>query len=145
FLRTLTSIELIHIEKRRFNYDQRFYILEGTPETYYLDVCVFNSQEETDYAEYFNDKRHGTPIIVKDDGLLLRASKIVSSSKIELDKSYLRGRSEIFYRTFKKEALRGKFIDAYHFYFGLLQVYVGLLRMKYCPEKHDFSLRYITI
>lgn len=145
FLKTLTPIRLIHIEKRRSDYDQRFYVLEGTPETYYLDVCVFQSQEEKDYAEYFNEKRHGSPVIIKDDGLLLKASQTFSSSKIALDKDLFKGRSEIYYRTFLKEAQREKYIDAYHFYFGLLQTYVTLLRVKYCPEKHDFSLRYISI
>lgn len=144
FLKTLNPIRLIHIEKRRFNYDQRFYVLEGTPETYYLDVCIFQSREEKDYAEYFNEKRHGSPVIIKDDGLLLKASQAFTNSTIELDKDLFKGRSEIYYRTFLKEALREKYIDAYHFYFGLLQTYVTLLRVKYCPEKHDFSLRYIS-
>lgn len=145
FLNSLAPIELIHIEKKRFNYDQRFYVLKDTPETFYLDVCVFQSQEEKDYAEYFNCNRHGSPALIKDDGLLLRASKLFSSSKVELEKSLLKGRSEIYYRTFLKEAKREKYIDAYHFYLGLLQTFVTLLRQKYCPEKHDFSLRYIRV
>lgn len=145
FLKTLRPIELIHTEKKRLNYHQRFYVLKDTPETFYLDVCVFESHESKDYAEYFNEKRHGLPYIIKDDGLLLEASKIVSTSAIELEKSLFKGRSEIYYRTFLKEAIRERYIDAYHFYFGLLQTYVNLLRVRYCPEKHDFSLRYLYI
>src|SRR5690554_3940400 len=95
FLKTLTPISLIHIEKRRFNYDQRFYVLEGTPVTYYLDVCIFQSREKEDYAEYFNEKRHGSPVIIKDNGLLLNSSQIFTSSSIELDKDLFKGRSEI--------------------------------------------------
>lgn len=145
FINNLCGIELIHREKRRFNYDQRFYILKDTPETYYLDVCVFDSQEEKDYAEYFNDKRHGTPVIIKDDGILLRASTLSRPVEVEFDRNYWRGKAEIYYRTFLKEAKREKYIDAFHFYFGLVQVWATIARLKQCPQKHDFSLRYINV
>ena len=145
FLSQVAGIELIHVENRRKNYDQRFYILKDTPETYYLDVCIFDSMEASNYAEYFNHQRHGTPVIIKDDGLLTKASQIESFEKVELDKNYFRGRSEIMYRTFLKEAAREKFIDAYYFYYGLVNLWVSLMRIKQAPQKHDFSLRYINV
>lgn len=145
FLNQIASIDLIHKEKRRSNFDQRFYVLKKTAESYYLDICIFESQEEKDYAEFFNHHRHGTPVIIKDSGLLLKAKKLSQNLEVSLDKDYLKGRAEIFYRTFLKEAQREKFIDAYHFYFGLIQIWTTIIRTKSCPQKHDFSLRYINI
>lgn len=144
FLNIISGIDLIHKEKRRSNYDQRFYVLKQTQESYYLDVCIFESQEEKDYAEFFNHYRHGSPVIIKDNGLLLKAKEISQNLAVRLDKEYFKGRSEIFYRTFLKEAQREKFVDAYHFYFGLIQLWTTIVRTKYCPQRHDFSLRYIN-
>ena len=145
FLNQISSIDLIHKEKRRSNFDQRFYVLKQTSESYYLDVCIFESQEEKDYAEFFNHDRHGTPVIIKDSGLLLKAKQLSQKLTVNLDKEYLKGRAEIFYRTFLKEAQREKFIDAYHFYLALIQIWTTIVRTKSCPQKHDFSLRYINI
>lgn len=144
-LNSISTVELTHIETRRGNCDQRFYTLKNTPPTYYLDVCVFDSIIPNDYAEYFNYQRHGTPVIIKDNGILKEASQIKHFEEPVFDKKYNLGKCEILYRTFLKEAKREKFIDSYHFYFGLTQLWTKIVRLKYATQKHDFSLRYINV
>lgn len=127
-------------------YNQRFYVLHDSPETYYIDVVVFSEMSEEHYTEYYNHARHGTPVILFDKlGIMSRASAKPKLENSKIDFRNERAKFEIMYRTFLKEALRGKFIDALLFYQKLIHIYAKLLRNIHAPQKQDFSLRYLYL
>ncbi|KYG62157.1 hypothetical protein AZI85_08140 [Bdellovibrio bacteriovorus] len=127
------------------NFAQKFYVLDQTSETYYLDIGVFQSLSSEDYAEHFNVERHGSPQVLFDKKDILKQAsqqpRYESSKKIEW--SQWIARFEILYRTFLKESLRGKYIDSYTFYQRLVMMWVQLVRRHRTPQKHDFGLRYL--
>lgn len=127
-------------------YIQRFYVLEGTQDTFYLDVVVLTDKGLKVYQEYFNQQRHGLPQILFDKNNILReASLSPTIEKPALDKENELARFEIMFRTFTKEAMRGKYIDAYNFYLRLVTILIRVLRVKHCPQKHDFGFRYLYV
>lgn len=126
-------------------FSQKFYVLAGTPETYYLDVGVFQSVSPQDYQEFFNVERHGKPIILFDKKGILQTASLAPHYETpqRVDLTQWMARFEIMYRTFLKESLRGKYIDSFIFYQRLVTLWVQLLRHHQTPQKHDFGLRYI--
>lgn len=126
---------------------QRFYILNGSSDTYYVDIVIYDDRNPDHYREYFNKDRHGTPQILFDKiGILKIASqspKTEDLSKLNWDN--FQGKFEIIFRTFLKEAIRGKYIDAYNFYLNLVTLYIQIERRNFCSQKHDFNFRYIYI
>lgn len=127
-------------------YQQRFYVLENSSTTYYVDVVVYEQTEPEFFSEYFNIERHGSPVVLFDKtGILKAASKNPKRENPHVDVKNTKARFEVMYRTFLKEYLRGKFIDAYAFYTRLVSIYVYLERVTITPEKHDFNLRYLYL
>lgn len=128
------------------HFNQKFYILENTPSSFYLDVGVFTSLNPDDYQEFFNTARHGSPQIIFDrDQILQKASlhpKLEKKSFANIENEL--ARFEIMYRTFLKEYNRGKYIDAYTFYQRLVIWVVQYLRATKTPQRHDFAFRYIA-
>lgn len=124
-------------------YPQRFYVLTGTPETFYLDIVIFTELKPDYYREYFNVRRHGIPHILFDrKGILSEAARNPKSETPELNPLNEMGRFEIIFRTFLKESLRNHYTDAFSFYFRLVQILNKILRARHTPERHDFGLRY---
>lgn len=127
------------------NFRQKFYTLRGFPPYYYLDIGVFTSLVPDDYREFFNRERHGSAEILLDrSGILAQAAadpllEVLRPSRDQNQKAHF----EILYRTFSKEATRGKFIDSVLFYNRLIALYVASLRAEFAPQKHDFGLRYL--
>lgn len=126
-------------------YIQRFYILKDTPSSFYLDVVVFTEMEPTFYQEYFNKGRHGTPLILFDrKDILKEAASVTVEECPVIDPENELARFEIIFRTFQKEALRGRFLDAFNFYLREITLLTRILRVKYSPQKHDFGgFRYL--
>lgn len=141
-----THYQITHIWKEtgKPGFDQRFYILKESPETYYLDIVISQEISPQHYREYFNFKRHGSPVVLFDKlEILKQASK---NPKLETPPTFdkdLQGRFEIIFRTFLKEASRKKFIDSYTFYIRLVTMLVQFYRFEHSPQKHDFALRYV--
>lgn len=147
FLKSVGTIDKVwNVEGNPWpHFYQKFYIFKEGSEVYYLDAGVFTSLEPGFYREYFNDERHGTPDIIFDTDGILKESSAMESHKENpvIDKDNFLARFEVMYRTFLKESLRGKFIDAHVFYMRLLQIYILKLRHEEAPQKHDFGMRYI--
>lgn len=126
-------------------FHQKFYILQGTEKTYYIDFGIFTSLDAADYAEFFNSQRHGNPDVLFDKtGILQQASELPPKDLVlpQVNANFT-ARAEVMYRTFLRETLRGKYIDSFAFFQRLLFVWVQAVRLKYAPQKHDFGLRYI--
>ncbi len=127
------------------NFHQKFYTLKGFPPFYFLDIGVFTSLQSEDYREFFNRERHGNAEILLDrSGILARAAANPLFEELRSSRNdNQRAQFEILYRTFSKEAARGKFIDSFLFYNRLIMFYVASLRAEFTPQKHDFGLRYL--
>nr|BFD60724.1 hypothetical protein CKG001_28310 [Bdellovibrio sp. CKG001] len=123
---------------------QKFYILSGTPDFYYVDFGIFVTDQAQDLAEFFNQDRHGKADILWDkSGILQRASALTTFEKATPLGPLQQAHFEVLYRTFLKESLRGKYIDTYLFYQRLVGMFVQSLRLRHSPQKHDFGLRYL--
>lgn len=126
-------------------FSQKFYILSEGPQTYYLDIGVFQSKDPKDYREFFNIARHGKAVILLDREAILKEASLapleVTPSPMNLQQ--WGARFEITYRTFLKESQRGKYVDSFLFYQRLILMWVQMLRYYWTPQKYDFGLRYI--
>src|SRR5690606_7100234 len=109
------------------------------------DVIVFTQKETSFFAEYFNQPRHGTPVILFDKiDLLDRAKEEMKPlSGIKSHWPSTLAQFEVMYRTFDKEAKRHNYIDSVAFYMRLVAILVQQLRIKHSPQRHDFGLRYL--
>lgn len=126
------------------NFVQKFYILSNTPDFYYVDFGIFVTDQAVDLAEFFNQDRHGKAEILWDkSGILQRASEWATTEKAISPNAIQHAQFETMYRTFLKESLRGKYIDAFWFYQRLVGLFVNLKRSQHRPQKHDFGLRYL--
>ncbi len=126
------------------NFAQKFYVLSNTPDFYYVDFGVFVTDQAQDLAEFFNQDRHGRAEVLWDKtGILQRASELATKENVTLPGVRQKAQFEIVYRTFLKESLRAKYIDAFLFYQRLVALFVNFKRLQHSPQKHDFGLRYL--
>lgn len=126
------------------HFHQRFYTLKGSPETYYIDAGIFTGLNPENYREFFNQERHGRPVVLFDkQGILQAASEAPLIEAPRFNKENHRSQFEIIYRTFLKESLRNKYVDSHLFYQRLILLFTQAQRILYSPQKHDFSLRYL--
>lgn len=126
-------------------FHQKFYLVEGAPETYYIDVALFNEKDESYYLEFLNKDRHGVPEILFDKiGLFdrLKQKQELKNYSFEINDSF-KTQVEVMYRTLLKEVLRKKYLDSFAFYMRFVSLYVTVLRNKYTKARFDYGLRYL--
>ena len=124
---------------------QRFYRLQDAPETLLLDVAAM---ERGSLGMRFDEREaHGEPVVLFDRLGIVRSRSLDRAANAELIRSrrdVLRTREEIFGGFPLKEAARGRALDALAFYHSmLLQPLVEALRMRWCPERFSFGMRYL--
>ena len=144
----LFSKQMTHQWRLDFNapmrFDQRFYVLASAHPYYYLDVVVFSDSNLDVYSEYLNFARHGQPVILFDKiGLFSNFQN--HSRDINFDIKNFSAQVEIFYRTTLKEIEREHFVDAFHFYFKFINLYVQFVRFQKSKQRFDFGLRYLSL
>lgn len=145
-LNTYFGIDQTWVVEDSFKYFQRFYTIKDSPQTYYLDIVIFDDKDPNLFREYFNKERHGSPVILFDKTEILKKTALhPTKEEPALNIENFKARFEIMYRTMLKEYLRGKYIDTYAFYMRLLSLYIQMERFIHSPQKHDFGLRYISI
>jgi hypothetical protein len=124
--------------------EQCFYQLEGVPEWLMVDLCVFARSQE---HQFLDRSRHGEPVVLFDKEGLVRVREgdpAARQAAIEKRLAELRARFELLAHLPAKEVRRGREVDALAFYHALvLRPLVDLLRIRYCPERFDFSMRYL--
>lgn len=124
---------------------QRFYRLEDAPETLLLDVAAM---ERSSAGMRFDEReQHGEPVVLFDRLGIVRSRPLDVARNEELlraRRDVLLRREVIFGGFPLKEAARGRSLDALGFYHSmLLQPLVEALRMRWCPERFSFGLRYL--
>jgi predicted nucleotidyltransferase len=124
---------------------QRFYKLAEVSEWLVLDVCL----RPTSLGPHFGEvERHGTPRVLFDkDGLTAPVHLDTEAwrAKVETRLPELRDHFALFGNFAEKDLRRGRLLDAMSMYHGLiLRPLVELLRIRYCPERYDYALRYVN-
>jgi len=124
-------------------HSQCFYILENSPETFYVDLLIEKKSAKNRFLE---PDRHGNAVVWFDRENLIDKS---SSKLDEIEKkcrkqfrlinSYL----PFTFIDLKKQIKRRNFIDAVAIYFSLINRFNVLLNIKFRPAKYDFGLRYL--
>ncbi len=123
---------------------QRFYRLEGSPDYLLVDLTL----RPADKPELFAERElHGEPVVYFDKRGLVQSTAV---NEAELAKrlaervTILRANLALFEHLVPKEVARGHPIDALAFYQGLvLRPLVEALRIRYCPPRHSFGMRYL--
>ncbi len=148
--RALASLSPIHVqynvpEPTWHGHRQRFYRLRDTHPLLLIDLVLLERSTE---APRFSERQvHGTGVIVFDKlGVIIPGDLDVAANEERMrDRlEHLRARFLLFGGFPAKELDRGRPIDAWHFYGSMLiQPLVTLLRMNHCPERFEFSTRYL--
>jgi hypothetical protein len=109
-----------------------------------VDLHVSDLSEE---HRYVDDRRHGRPFVVHDpDGLVeLRHDDEVAMVKSREEAvEQTAARRPTAQWLVNRAIARGDLVEAHAFHFGYgVTPLVRLLRIKHCPARHDFGLRYL--
>ncbi|MEM8862234.1 MAG: hypothetical protein AAGD96_28280 [Chloroflexota bacterium] len=124
---------------------QTFFRLEGHPDWLMVDCAVINHSAEDKFLE---PEVHGHHVVHFDKTGIHESLPVYDYSKTEeAIKSRLQSMGpsmQMFSHLPSKFLLRGKNIDAIHFYNGfILRPLLVLLRIKYDPKRYDLSARYL--
>jgi hypothetical protein len=124
------------------DYQQRFYQLNGVPEHLMVDLCLMDPDR---LAPYLDPDRHGVPVVWFDhDNLLAPVYDGTVADKMEARRAELGRRHPLLAHIPAKELARGDLVAATAMYHRLLlSTLVELLRMRYCPARWDFGMRYL--
>jgi hypothetical protein len=122
----------------------RYFKLMDAGDFLLVDVCFFQTG---DFSEYLDVERHGKIRPLFDKGQWLRidtpaaVSQAASRAKRREDLEVWFSVSQSFVR---KAIIRGQEIEALAAFWGYtLKPLVELLRMRYCPARWDFGMRYL--
>jgi predicted nucleotidyltransferase len=125
-------------------HEQCFYRLRDCSEFLILDVVVMHESAPDRFLER---ERHGEGIVVFDKtGQIVpaRLDRIDFRSRVERKLDQLEKSFPLFQSLVRKEALRGHDLDALAFYQSqTLAPLLTVLRIRHCPERFDFGLRYV--
>jgi hypothetical protein len=125
-------------------YSQRFYHLAGTPDYFYIDFLVRADGRPPRLTEV---ELHGTPRVYFDKRGLTTPTHIDREelrTTIRLRLQSIRGSLPMLAAFARKEIRRGDAAAAMHYYqTGVLRPLCELVRMRHCPLRYNFGLRYL--
>ena len=125
---------------------QEFFLLRDSDPTHLLDLAVIPASKPA--AERFLEpERHGRAQVIFDRGSQLEAPPLdwdAHLAKAEKRLATLRATVPLFAPMAAKGARRGHLAEAVAFYQAfLIKPLVEILRMRHCPERYDYGLRYL--
>jgi len=125
-------------------HDQSFYRLRDAGPYLMLDVVVLRRSKDDRFMER---ERHGEPVVYFDKTHELASRPVdrrAVKTRIEARLAQLRQTFPLFQPLVRKELKRRNDLDALAFYqTATLAPLLTLLRMRYCPARFDFGLRYV--
>lgn len=125
-------------------HEQEFLGLRDADPCHFLDLLVLKKSSSERFLE---PERHGTALVLFDkDGLVKPAAfdRAAHLAKIEKRLATLREIFPLFQNLTIKAARRRACADAMLTYMTqTLRPLVELLRIRYCPDRYDFGLRYL--
>jgi len=123
-------------------HSQCFYLLEDSPEFFYVDLLI---EKESAKKRFTESDRHGNAIIWFDKKNLIDLTPTPDDEIYEKCVRQFKLTKSLFpflETDIKKQIKRGNAIDAISIYNGLFNRMAVLLNIKYRPHKFDFGLRY---
>ena len=145
-LATISPVEIAYRipEPTWHGHHQTFYRLRDAGPFLLVDLVLMNLSNPLRYLE---PERHGDPVILFDKDNLVVPDPLDRAShdrNIQARLEHHRARFEIFRSMPLKSAKRGHAVEAMAFYQGMiLRPLVDLLRIRHCPDRFDFGLRYL--
>jgi predicted nucleotidyltransferase len=145
-LESLSPISLRHrlAQPTWHGHEQAFYRLRDTDEFLMLDVVVMRRSAGNRFLER---ERHGSGVISFDKTGEIAPVPVDQDDlarRIRQRLDQLRTSFPLFQPLVRKELLRGHDLDALAFYQSqTLSPLLALLRIRYCPERFDFGMRYL--
>jgi predicted nucleotidyltransferase len=145
-IKTLSPIERVYRlpAPTWHGHEQAFYRFAHAGPHVLLDLVVMRVSAEERYLER---ERHGDAVVLVDRDEIVVAPPLdweAHRERMTKKLTDLRARFPIFQSFVIKSIERGQPTDAMQFYrFMTLIPLVELLRIRYCPERFDFGLRYL--
>lgn len=146
-LTTLSTIALRYRvpEPAWHGHSQVFYQLTDAPQWLMVDVLLM---KRTTSNWFLEPERHGTPTILFDrDGVVKPSAldRTAHERQIASKLADLRVKFPMFQHLIRKSIQRRNPAEAVAFYHALtLRPLVELLRIRHCPERFDYGLRYLV-
>jgi hypothetical protein len=123
---------------------QAFYHLAGTDPLLLIDFAIMERKAPNHFLE---PEQHGTPTVLFDREGLTRPVPTDSAAfaeRLRKRLSALEEPLELFHPFVDKELRRGREVDAFSFYHGMVLLrLIEVLRMRYSPWRYNFGMRYL--
>ena len=123
-------------------HSQCYYLLENTPEMFYVDILIEKLSAGNRFME---SDRHGKSIVWFDHKRLFDPTPTPEAEVLKKGKRFYNLLSDstwILLLDVKKQILRKNTVDAFVLYYQLINRMAYLWNLKYRPAKSDFGLRY---
>lgn len=128
-------------------HEQVFWRLRDAGEHLMIDLVVVSTTSPPG-QRFLETERHGTPVVLFDRDGLIRPQPMdwpAHRAKMRARLDRLRRTFPIFQTIIKRAVERGQPCDAAHWYMQLAVLpTVEVLRMRHCPERFDFGMRYLA-
>lgn len=125
---------------------QRFYRLKDTDEFLMIDFCQLTPGQMQTFLE---PTRHGRAVVLFDhDGLIkpVALDQDAHQAAIERRLAWLKASFPMFQNLTRKAVLRGDDVEATATWMNwTLRPLVDLLRIRHCPARFDYGLRYTRL
>lgn len=144
-LERLAPIALAYRVPGTAGYAQRFYRLEGAPEHLVVDLAFIRRSDPLMFREV---ELHGEGVVWFDRAELLDERHVDAEQDLQAARvrvPQLRAHFDMFQHVPTKERLRGRAVEALHFYQQMsLRPLVEALRLLHDPQRRMFSIRYLA-
>lgn len=123
---------------------QAFYRPASDNPFFMLDICIVEQSKPWTFTER---TRHGVPNIFFDRIGALTPTEMTEKEIADYARPKFEQHAaviEMFHDFPEKELRRGNNVDAFAYYHSLILTrVVALLRIRHCPDRHDFGFRYL--
>jgi hypothetical protein len=127
-------------------HSQTFYRLQDAPAWLLVDFAVLK-MSSSPAKRFLEPERHGHQLVLFDDGGLVQPipfDRPAHEAAMRERLTHLAARFELFHVFVDKAIWRQDAADAISAYHAItIRSLVELLRMRYCPDRYDFGLRYL--
>ena len=147
-LEELAPVELSHRlpEPCWHGFSQEFLRVADTQPDHFIDFVAMRASTPPE-RRLLEVERHGTPLVVLDRGGWLDVPGLdwsAHGARLRARLETLRTTFELYQPLVSRSVARGLPVEAIGFYqWFTLRPLVELLRMRQCPERFDFGLRYL--
>lgn len=125
---------------------QIFYRLQDAPPWLLVDLAVLK-MSSSPTNRFLEPERHGRQLVLFDDGGLVQPipfDRPAHEDALRARLVHLAARFDLFHIFVDKAIWRQDAADAISTYHAVtVRSLVELLRMRYCPDRYDFGLRYL--